>query len=139
MEILPRDESECQQFDCFCKLVLRHEARDYFRELHRHREKEVSLDYLQQSEWNQLFGLDRYPSDYNTFSTYGYELHIENEMVAAAFSSLSKEDQNILILRYVLELTDREIGILVGFSRSAVQRHRTRAICEMRKYLVQMG
>jgi len=93
MEV-PRECGEQCQFDCFCKLVLKHEAIDYLRELKRHRDRET------------------------------------------AFASLSPQDQNILILRCVLDMTDEEIGPIVNLSRSAVQRHRTKALNKLRTKLV---
>ena len=53
----------------------------------------------------------------------------------AAFASLPQPGQSILILHCVLELTDGEIGAVVGMSRSAVQRHRTKTLSELRKQL----
>ena len=47
----------------------------------------------------------------------------------------TQAEQGILILHCVLELADGEIGSLVGMSRSAVQRHRTKALNELRKRL----
>ena len=41
----------------------------------------------------------------------------------------------ILILRFVLDLGDAEIGSLVGMSRSAVQRHRKKTLDELRNKL----
>ena len=64
-----------------------------------------------------------------------YALHIRDELVADAFASLPEQEQGILILHCVLELADGEIGGLVGMSRSAVQRHRTKALNELRKRL----
>ena len=40
-----------------------------------------------------------------------------------------------MILHCTLDLADGEIGSLVGMSRSAVQRHRTKALNELRKRL----
>ena len=37
-----------------------------------------------------------------------------------------------MILRFVLDLTDEEIGRLMGMSRSAVQRHRTSTLKDLR-------
>ena len=70
------------------------------------------------------------------FSSHSYDLHINNELVAEAFASLPQDEQSILILRFVLDLTDDEIGRLMGMSRSAVQRHRTNTIKELRVKLV---
>ena len=72
---------------------------------------------------------------FNEFTAYGYALHIRDELVADAFASLPEQEQGILILYCVLELADGEIGSLVGMSRSAVQRHRTKALNELRKRL----
>ena len=63
------------------------------------------------------------------------DLHIDNELVANAFAALPKQEQSILILFCVLELGDGEIGDLMGMSRSAVQRHRTKTLNVLRKEL----
>lgn len=60
---------------------------------------------------------------------------IDNELVAEAFSTLPQTEQSILILHCTLDLADGEIGNLVGMSRSAVQRHRTKALQELREAL----
>lgn len=136
MEAIPRKFGEWGQFDRYCKLVLYHEALDYLREMQRRREREISLDAVHPAEWDKLSMVEQYPSDSFIFSSHGYDLHINNELVAEAFASLPQDEQSILILRFVLELTDDEIGRLMGMSRSAVQRHRTNTIKELRVKLV---
>ena len=136
MEIAPDEYGVRCQFDRYCKLVLYHEALDYLGEMKRRRDRETSLDMLPLAGWEQFSVIDQYPSDDYVFSAQGYELHIGNELVAAAFASLPQPGQSILILRCVLELADGEIGGLMGMSRSAVQRHRTKALETMRKKLM---
>jgi len=127
MEV-PRECGEQCQFDCFCKLVLKHEAIDYLRKLKHHRDWETAFDALSQAELDKLCTMDHYPSNSYVFSAHGCDLRIGNDLVAVAFASLSPQDQNILILRCVLDMTDEEISPIVGLSRSAVQRHRTKAL-----------
>ena len=86
-------------------------------------------------ELGQLTSVDHYPSEEFVFSSYGCDLHIDNELVANAFAALPKQEQSILILFCVLELGDGEIGHLMGMSRSAVQRHRTKTLNELQKKL----
>ena len=131
-------EERCR-FDAFCKVVLRHEAIDYFRELSHQRKREIQFNTLSQHETDKLCTIDEYPSDSDIFSVYGYALHIQNELVANAFASLPEQEQKILILHCVLELADGEIGGFVGMSRSAVQRHRTKTLSELRKNLESKG
>ena len=133
MDMIPRnDYGERCQFDAYCKLVLYHEAIDYLREMQRHRDRELSFSDLPQMEMDKLCVVDHYPSDRFTFSSHGYDLHIENELVADAFAGLSVQEQSILILHFVLDLPDQEVGRLVGMSRSAVQRRRAKSLTELR-------
>ncbi len=135
MDAIPRDyEARCL-FDAFCKAVLRNEAQNYHREMKRRRDHEVSFSALSQTDLDKLYTVDHYPSDSFTFSFHGCDLHINNELVAEAFSALPSIEQSILILHCVLNMADGEIGGLVGMSRSAVQRHRTNTLAELRKQL----
>lgn len=133
MDVIPyNDYGERCQFDAYCKPVLYHEAIDYLREMQRRRDRELSFSDLSQAEIDKLYTVDHYPSDRFTFLSHGYDLHIDNELVADAFAGLSSQEQSILILHCVLELPDQEIGRLVGMSRSAVQRRRTKSLSELR-------
>ena len=123
------------QFDRYCKLVLEHEAIDYLRKMDSLRDRHISLSILPQKEMDKLSTVDRYPSDSHVFTSHGCDLPIENELVADAFASLSAQTQSILILRFVLDLGDAEIGSLVGMSRSAVQRRRKKTLDELRNKL----
>ena len=133
MDMIPRnDYGERCQFDAYCKLVLYHEAIDYLREMQRRRDRELSFSDLPQMEMDKLCVVDHYPSDSYVFSSHGYDLLIDNELVADAFASLPEQEQSILILHCVLDMADGEIGSLIGMSRSAVQRHRTSTLKELR-------
>ena len=96
--------------------------------------KRRSAPYPRQ-KWTSSARQTAYPSDSYVFSSYGCDLPIENELVAEAFASLSAPDQGILILRCVLDLTDKEIGQIMGLSRSAVQKRRTQTIKTLREKL----
>ena len=130
---------ERRRFDAFCKVVLRHEAIDYFRELSRQRKREIQFNTLSQYEMDKLCTMDEYPSDSVVFTAFGCDLHIQGELVADAFASMPEREQSILILYCVLGLTDGEIGRIAEISRSAVQRHRTKALNELRKDLQSKG
>ena len=131
MENVPRHSIQ-YRFDAFCKTVLRNEAVNYRRMMKQQYEREIPFSELSLSELGKICTTDCHPSDYYTFSSHGCELCIENEQVAEVFAKLAKTEQSILILRFVMEMTDREIGLLLGMSRGAVQRHRTSTLKMMR-------
>ena len=137
METIPRNDFDMRnRYDAFCKAVLRNEAKNYLSEMARHRDREKSLEALTQQELDKLSTVDHYPSDSYVFSSHGYDLRIDNELVAEAFGSLPEQEQSILILHCVLDLADGEIGSLMGMSRSAVQRHRTSTLKQLRVKLM---
>ena len=72
MKVTPDDYGRRCQFDHFCKLVLYHEAVDYFRERKRQRGWETSFEALPLSELDTLCTIDQYPSDSFIFPAYPY-------------------------------------------------------------------
>ena len=104
MKVTPDDYGRRCQFDHFCKLVLRNEAKSYLSEMKRRRDREVSLGSLSQTDLDKLFTVDHYPSDSFIFPAYGCELQISDGLVAEAFATLPSMEQSILILHCVMEL-----------------------------------
>lgn len=139
MKYISDSYGEHCRFDAFCKTVLRNEAKTYLRDLYRQRKRETQFSALSQYEMDKFCTMDEYPSDSVVFTTFGCDLHIRDELVADAFASLPEREQSILILYYVLGLTDGEIGRIAEMSRSAVQRHRTKTLNELRKDLQSKG
>ena len=107
--------------------------------MQRYRNRQTSLEDISPAQWDKLSTLDEYPSDSFVFSAFGYDLHIRDELVAGAFASLPEQEQQILILHCVVAMADGEIGGLVGMSKSAVQRHRTKTLKELRQRLEDDG
>ena len=132
MEKTRRKFSSWGEFDHCFKMVAAHTALDYLRSLNHQRKREVNLDDLSQKDLMRLTTVDRHPSDSSVFRFRGYELTIDNDDVAEAFSRLSAEAQSILILRFARDMTDREIGDLIGLPRYTVQRRRSSAIRRLR-------
>ena len=139
MKYISDSYGERCRFDAFCKTVLRNEARTHLRDLGRQRSRETEFSALSQQEMDKLCTVDEYPSDSTLFTAYGCDLNIRDELVTDAFASLPEREQSILILYCVLELTDGEIGSIAGMSRSAVQRHRTKTLNELRRNLRSKG
>lgn len=139
MKYISDSYGERCRFDAFCKTVIRNEAKTYLRDLCRQRKRETQFSALSQYEMDKLCTMDEYPSDSVVFTAFGCDLHIQGELVADAFASMPEREQSILILYCVLGLTDGEIGRIAEISRSAIQRHRTKALNELRKDLQSKG
>lgn len=130
-----KDTAERHRFDSFCKVVLRHAMLDCFREFSCQNKWLVSLNHLPQPIVDRICTTDQYPSDYIAFSADGYTLQISNEQLANIIEKLPQSERRLLILRFVLELNDGEIGRRMCCSRSAIQRRRTSILRNMREQL----
>ena len=82
MKVTPDDYGRRCQFDHFCKLVLYHEAVDYFRERKRQRGWETSFETLPLSELDTLCTIDQYPSDSFIFPAYPYTFFLHYTHIA---------------------------------------------------------
>ena len=78
-------------FHAFCKIVLRHEAINAWRDLKRKEEREISLDYLMSERYFEPSAMDSYfeKQDKPTvFLVLGKEVIVDEERLATALSRL---------------------------------------------------
>ena len=134
MELTASQKKAIQrQFDCFCKKVLREEARDYIRSMKRLAEKESSFSDLSEAQFAKLSCWDEYPSDLSTFFVRGQAVIVRNDRLADAISDLPSDRQEIVLLSYFLDMPDREIAEQLDMVRSTVQYKRKNALKEIKK------
>ena len=132
MELQKSQVTIQHQFDAFCKIVLRNEARDYYREITRRKKREVVFSEMSQHESAQLSIDDEYPSDVFTYYVFGYPVSVENELLAKALDTLSYERRIIVLAYYFLGIRDAEIGETLHLNRGTVNYKRLRAFEELK-------
>lgn len=125
-------------FAAFCKVVLRNAALSAYRDIGRRRKHEISLDYLMSERYYNPSVTDNYfeePIQPTVFSVCGKSIEIENERLAKAFSILSKQRQEVLVLYFFFGYTDRKIGEKYGRSRTTVNHWKLSSLKQLRKEL----
>ena len=122
-------------FDAFCKKVLRNDVRNYYDEMKRLRDKEVSFSELSERELEQLSTTDKYFATEQTFNVLGNDIIVNDENIAEALRSLPERKRDIILLSYFLELSDGEIGKKLNLIRSTVQYQRTSTLRELKKIM----
>ena len=121
-------------FDSFCKRVLKNEAYDFFREVKRQLARETSLTELETHLEEQLYENDEYPLESHSFNVLGYDILIRSDLLAESLAALPERKRVILLLYHFFDMTDKEIGELLGMVRQTVQYQRTRTLqrlCKM--------
>lgn len=119
------------QFEAFCKKVISGERCDYLRELMRRSEWESSFSDLPTAILDRLYTMDDDPAEQFTFRVYGHLIPIRNDRLVESLLDLGPEAYSILLLAYALQISDREIGDLLGVSRSKIQRDRQKLFVEL--------
>lgn len=112
-------------FDCFCKKVLRNEARDYQDALARKRNREVYFSELPVEVLEQFAVRDTYFTDSRTFEVIGHSVCIDDETLAEAISALPVDRRDIILLSYFLDMSDAEIANVLNMVRRSVAYRRT--------------
>ena len=123
-------------FNAFCRIVLRYEAINAWRDLKRKEAREISLDYLMSERFFEPSDMDSYfeKQDKPTaFLVLGKEVIVDNEQLATALSRLPKLRWEVLLLYYFIGYRDEAIGRLYGRCRSTINSRRNVALKQLRK------
>lgn len=120
------------QFDTICRKVLREESRNIDKIRERRLKREICFSGLSQHEVNNLFAEDEYFFDNTCFEVMNQMVAIKNNKLAEAIESLAEEKQQIILLSYFFDMTDREIAETLDSFRSTVQRKKVNSIKELK-------
>ena len=127
------------QFGGFCTKVLKNEARHIQREYARQREREMALDDLSPEELEQISSEDSYFSGEHIFEVDGLPVVIVGDSLANAISKLQPKNQEVILLSYFLDMTDREISERMGVCRKSITMRRNGALKLLRGLLMEEG
>lgn len=123
-------------FSAFCKVVLRHEAINAWRDLKRKEAREISLDYLMAEKYFEPSAMDSYfekPEKPTVFLVLEKEVIVDDERLAIALSKLPVLRREVLLLYYFIGYRDEAIGRLYGRCRSTINSRRNVALRQLRK------
>lgn len=116
-------------FRALCKKVLYHEAINAYRDLQRRQKHETPLDALGSVEPTAFMEQEIAVP----FAVCGEVFFVANEQLATALLALPEQQREILFLYFYFGYSDKEIGALIGRSRSATNRRRDIALKQLRK------
>ena len=123
-------------FAAFCKVVLRNEAINAYRDFGRKQKREVSLDYLMSETPFEPFTTDNYFEQYNrptVFVVKGQRIVVASKRLADALLKLPEQRRVVLLLYFFLGYTDTEVGNEYGRCRSTANYWKHAALKQLRK------
>lgn len=129
-----KDRIECQ-FDAYCKRTLSNAIKDAYRKKTLRQDNEVSFDKVSKKELNHFTVNDTYDILTNYITVLNFTVEIEHDILYEALLALKQKNRNIVILRYWLDMTDREIAELLKLSKSTVNETRIRTVEKLKKIM----
>ena len=130
-----RYETNQKLFDSYCKRILKNEAIDCFREIQKHRQREIFFSELSEKEWKQLYMEDEYDLDTCNFQVLGYDVEVKDALIAEALNLLSDKKREVVLLAYFLDMSDTEIAKLLNLRQSTIHYHRTSSLKSLKEFL----
>lgn len=130
-----RNETNQKLFDSYCKRILKNEAIDCFREIQKHRQREIFFSELSEKEWKQLYMEDEYDLDTCNFRVLDYDVEVKDALIAEALNLLSDKKREVVLLAYFLDMSDTEIAKLLNLRQSTIHYHRTSSLKSLKEFL----
>ena len=130
-----RNETNLHRFDSYCKKILKNEAIDCYREIQKHRQREIFFSELNEKEWKQLYMEDEYDLDTCNFQVLGYDVEVKDALIAEALNLLSDKKREVVLLAYFLDMSDTEIAKLLNLRQSTIHYHRTSSLKSLKEFL----
>ena len=115
--------------------VVRSVVKDYYKELNRRKNKEISFSELPDVLIDKMAVWDDYETDYTIFSVCGIDIRVLDDELAEALKQLSERNRETLLMYYFLEMNNEEIAKKQNISRSGVFQNRHNSLALMNKLL----
>ncbi len=119
------------QFDAFCKKVLKNALKDYYRQVKVLVSHEIEFSSMSVSSLLAIYTVDEY--NLSPCLLVGeYAVRIHDERIEKAVLKLEKRCRDIILLSFWQEMNDREISQVLGIPRRTVQYLRHKALNKLK-------
>ncbi len=129
------EEHKQHAFDAYCKRIVKNEATSVHREYQQQNSDEVLFSDLTEKELQQLQYMDQYAPDKQVFPLLDMQVEVLDGNLARALAALTPERRTIVMLAYLLDMTDPDIARLFRLNRTTVRSRRASILKELRKIM----
>ena len=124
------------RFDRLYQMSIKGEAINYYKHMDYRREHEIKFSELSDKEMSKLFIMDEYGAENYHFNVHGYDIEIQDILIAEALQELSERKRNVILLSYFMEMSDADIARKMNPVRSTIHEHRIRSLQISYKLLI---
>lgn len=126
----------CQeQFDSYCKKILRNHVRNYEKQLRRSKSRECfSEEVCKDIRLQKYFSVPPHEEVY-IFRVMNMDVAVKNFLLGDALEKLDVDRRDIVLLSYFLGMTDQEIAEYLNLIRRTVSYRRSATLKQLKKFL----
>jgi RNA polymerase sigma factor (sigma-70 family) len=123
------------QFDYFCKLVLRNKARDIYDSEKIWNDRFISIDALSDAKLNEILTYDKHDIENIVFDVQEYQIPVEDILLAKAIETLTQRQQEVILLSFFLDMSLVDIGKLLGLKTSTIYQHKESGLKKLKAFM----
>jgi len=127
-----------EQYDSFCKTLLKNEMIDYKREMKYREDHEVSIFTISEEDIEQINATDHGIEVTERFRVMGFDIEVKNELLCEALKSLPKLKRDVILMSYFLDMTDTEIAKHMEVVRLTIRYHKLVSLQMLKKFMGEM-
>lgn len=135
MNIKSYERHKEHEFDCYCKKIIKNEARNIYTEINLKNEREISLEQLTMKDINKIYIFPKYFLEESSVKCNGEIIQINDEDIMEIIMNLPEKQRSIIIFSYYFNMSDREIAEELNLVRRTVSRYRNKALINLRESL----
>jgi len=124
-----------QEFDNYCKTVLKNAKKDHEKGIKVKRKHEVLFSEMTEEELEELLVTDEYMSRAEQFQVLNYEVEVRDELLAIALKHLPDKKRDVILMSYFLNLSDGKIADEMNLVRTTVNYHKSSSLQKLRKIM----
>ena len=135
MNIKSYERHKEHAFDCYCKKIIKNEARNIYTEINLKNEREISLEQLTMKDINKISIFPEYFLEESSVKCNGEIIQINDEDIMEIIMNLPEKQRSIIIFSHYFNMSDREIAEELNLVRRTVSRYRNKALINLRESL----
>lgn len=123
------------QYNKLCCLAIRGEAINCYKQRKYMEKNETLLGSFSETAASRFYILDEYRIEGHVFTVLGYNVHVQDSLIADALLHLSRRKREVILLSYFLDMTDYDIARELHLVQGTIFEHRRRSLKILRGFL----
>ena len=129
------EQFHVNNFDQFCKTLLKNEAKNAWRAINKQRDREITAGTAEDMAWLLPSEDDTYSTYHKVFYVKDIEITVTKEFVGEALQYIIPQKRAVILLSYFEGYNDTEVANILGVSPTSIARRKKSALMRLRELM----